>query len=83
MEIDARLVVMTKMTWDELDDGEKAVLHLAATLNHPADLEQLEGWPKTKPLATETGNAMHSETAKSVEILAAKWHGERALKDQP
>lgn len=76
MEIDRRIVIMTKMTWDKLDDVEKGVLHLAAALNHPTDLKRIKGWPKTKPLATEPGNVMHDETAKSVEILAARWHEE-------
>ena len=73
--IDGTTLAATRLTWDHLDDDEKATIHLAAFTN-TADLSKLNGWPKTKPLATAPGNSMHTETAKAVEILAARWHRE-------
>lgn len=66
------MLVTVGMTWKDLQEHEKATLHLVATWPGKS-LKGTNAWEACKGLARPDGT-LHSETARAVESLAAKWH---------
>lgn len=73
---ETNLLAIVKMTWDDLDDTEKGILHLAATVGG-GQIEGRLGFEKTAVLAGPNGLLPRS-VGEAIERLAARWHSERA-----
>ncbi len=73
-EIPVALIAVVGLTWNGLDDDEKATLHKAATW--PPDFIVPEALREKVLALVDDAGRMDRSIAESVEILAAKWRRE-------